>query len=183
MQGEDGTWPIEIRPFTATDLPLLHEWLGREHVRRWWGEPGPYEQTVEYYLPAIEGREPTDLFAAVLSGRDIGLAQTYLVTDYPDYAAVVGLDDGVAGLDLFVAEAELTGRGVGTAVIGKVVGDVVFGRAGTTACIADPDVRNLASIRAFEKAGFSRVRDLLDPEDGELHALMRLDRPGLPANG
>ena len=102
------------------------------------------------------------------------------MADYPDYGALVGLDEGVAGLDLFVAEAELTGRGLGTAVIRRLVADVVFARAGTSACTADPDVRNAASIRAFEKAGFARVRELLDPEDGELHALMRLERPASP---
>lgn len=180
MRRGDGTWPIELRPLTAADLPVLHEWLGREHVCRWWGEPGPSARTVEHYLPAIEGHEPTDLFAVVLAGRDVGLAQTYLVADYPDYAALVGLDDGVAGLDLFVADAQLTGRGLGTAVIRRLVADVVFARPETIACIADPDVRNSASIRAFEKAGFTHVREVLDPEDGELHALMKLERAVYP---
>jgi hypothetical protein len=34
------------------------------------------------------------------------------------------------------------------------------------ACVADPDARNAVSLRAFEKAGFHKVNDFLDPNDG-----------------
>jgi RimJ/RimL family protein N-acetyltransferase len=61
-------------------------------------------------------------------------------------------------------------------VIRIFVREVVFARADTTICVADVDVRNLASLRAFEKAGFTRVGEFVDPDDGELHALVRLDR-------
>ena len=66
------------------DLPLLYDWLGREHVRRWWGERGSYEEAVEEYLAAIEGRDPTDLYVIVVGGAAVGLIQTYLLADYPD---------------------------------------------------------------------------------------------------
>ncbi len=39
-----------------------------------------------------------------------------------------------------------------------------------------PDARNLASVRAFEKAGFHVERTFVDPDDGQTHALVRLDR-------
>jgi hypothetical protein len=35
---------------------------------------------------------------------------------------------------------------------------------------------NTASIRAFEKAGFRRTGEFVDPEDGQLHAVVQLDR-------
>ena len=35
----------------AEDLRLLHEWLQRPHVRRWWTGCETYEQVVEHYLP------------------------------------------------------------------------------------------------------------------------------------
>jgi RimJ/RimL family protein N-acetyltransferase len=58
----------------------------------------------------------------------------------------------------------------------RFVDEIVFARPKTVACTADPDVRNAASIRAFEKAGFHKVRELVDPQDDEVHALMRRDR-------
>jgi aminoglycoside 6'-N-acetyltransferase len=154
----------------------MYEWLRREHVRRWWDEHESYEDVARHYLPAIEGRRPVDLYLILLDGRPVGFIQSYLVADHPDFAERVGLGASVAGVDLFVGEEELTGKGFGTDVLRAFVRDVVFAEPATTACIADPDVRNTASLRAFEKAGFRRVGEFLEPEDGQLHALVRLDR-------
>ncbi len=167
---------IEFSALAADDLPLLYEWLGREHVLRWWGERGAYDDVVAYYLPSIEGSDPSDLYAIVVDGRPVGFIQTYLLADYPDHAMLLDAGAEAAGLDLFIADAELIGRGLGTEVIRSFAVGVVFARPETRACVADPDVRNHASIRAFEKAGFVRLRDYLDPSDGELHALVLLER-------
>ena len=167
---------IGFRRLGRDDLGLMVEWLRREHVRRWWDEHESYEDVARHYLPAIEGRRPVDLYLILLDGRPVGFIQSYLVADHPDFAERVGLGAGVAGVDLFVGEEELTGKGFGTDVLRAFVRDVVFAEPATTACIADPDVRNTASLRAFEKAGFRRVGEFLEPEDGQLHALVRLDR-------
>jgi len=168
---------VGFRPLGAGDLPLLYDWLGREHVRRWWGSRGAYGEAVAEYLDAIEGRDPTDLYVIVVAGEDVGLIQTYLLADYPDYASLIGAGDESAGLDVFLGDAGLTGSGLGTYVIRTFVSEVVFARTETRSCLADPDVRNLASIRAFEKAGFTAVTTFVDPEDDEVHAVMRLERP------
>jgi aminoglycoside 6'-N-acetyltransferase len=168
---------VGFRPLREGDLPLVHEWLGQEHVRRWWGDRGGLEQTVAHYGPTLDGRDPTDLYAILLDGREAGMIQTYLVSDYPEWEAVIGVGDDVAGLDLFLGEAELLGRGIGTEVIRAFVTEVVFARESTRACVADPDLDNTASIRAFEKAGFAKVSEFVDPEDGRLHALVCRNRP------
>jgi aminoglycoside 6'-N-acetyltransferase len=171
------TGAMEFRPMTAADLPLLHEWLERRHVRRWWGEQRTLEQVVEHYLPAMEGRDPTDHYLVLLDGRPVGMLQTYLVSDYPEHAALMGISDGAtAGADILIGEVELTGKGLGTEVLRRFVSEIVFGRPETTSCIADPDVRNVASVRAFEKAGFRVVRTFLDPKDGQTRAIVQRDR-------
>jgi RimJ/RimL family protein N-acetyltransferase len=167
---------VRFRPLEAKDLALLHDWLQRPHVQRWWSEPGSYAATVEHYLPAIEGTDPTDLYLIVVDGHPVGFIQTYLVADYPEWAAATGCGEGVAGVDLLIGELELTGRGLGTKVLCQFVPDVVFARAGTAACVADPDTENAASLRAFERAGFTRLREFVDPDDQRLHVLVWRDR-------
>jgi RimJ/RimL family protein N-acetyltransferase len=164
---------------TPADLGLLHEWLQREHVRRWWDEHATYEEVSEHYLPALQGREPTDHYLILLEGRAIGMIQTYVVADHPDWAGAAQVEEAqaTAGVDLFIADEDLTGKGIGTAALRSFTRRVVFTRVKTRACIADPDSRNTASIRAFEKAGFRAVTEFLDPSDGELHTLVRLERP------
>jgi aminoglycoside 6'-N-acetyltransferase len=165
---------IEFTPLTADDLRLLHAWLQREHVKQWWRDREAYEGVVEHYLPAIEGREPTDLYLIVLDGEPVGMIETYLVVDHPEWAALIGEGEGVAGVDLLIGEEELTGRGLGPQVLETFAREIVFARPGTIACVATVEEANRRSWRAFEKAGFRHVRDV--EEDGLPHRLMRLDR-------
>lgn len=168
---------VGFRRLTETDLPLLYEWLQREHVQFWWRERESYDAVVRRYLPAIEGSDPTDLYFVLVDDRPAGFIQTYLVSDYSEYQALVDVGEGVAGVDLFLADPERTGKGLGSKVIAQFVHDVVFVPTATHACVADPDAENQASLRAFEKAGFTRVRDFVDPtDDNRLHTLIRIER-------
>ena len=168
--------PLRFRPVRPDDLPLLHEWLQRPHVRRWWTDRDTYEAVAARYLPAIEGSDPTDLHLALLDERPIGFLQTYLVDDYPEHAANVGAGEDAAGVDLLLADEELTGRGIGSEMLRRYVEEIVFARPETRCCVADPEAENVASVRAFEKAGFRVVREYVDPADGRPHALVRRDR-------
>ena len=168
------TGALRFRALQSDDLRLVHEWVQRPHVRRWWGDHGTYEEVVEHYLPSIEGEEPTDHYIVSLDEQPVGFIETYLVSDHPDYAALVGVGEGVAGVDLFIGEVGLIGQGLGTEIIGRFVEEIVFAAPATTGCIAWPDARNVASIRAFEKAGFHIVREFV--EDGAPHTLVRRDR-------
>jgi len=167
---------ITFRPMSRDDLPLVHEWHQRPHVQEWWVERKTFEETEAHYGPTIDGVEPTDHYIALLDGEPFGLIQTYLVSDYPDYAALIEEGEGTAGVDLYIADPANIGRGLGTEMLRRFVEEIVFARPETVAVTADPDVRNRASIRAFEKAGFRRVRELVDPQDDELHVLIRRDR-------
>ena len=108
---------ISFRPMTRDDLPLVHEWHQRPHVVRWWTVRKTFEETEAHYLPTIEGTDPTQHYLALLDGEPLGMVQTYLVSDYPDYAALIEEGEGTAGLDLFIGDEAQTGRGLGTEMI------------------------------------------------------------------
>ena len=162
---------IAFESLRKDHLPLVREWLQREHVRRWWREPA---DSLAEYEAAIEGREPTDHYLIVLDGHPIGLIETYLTADYPESEEIVRVGPGVAGVDFLIGEQELTGQGLGPELIRAFVDRVVFADPGVHACVATPEEANRRSWRAFEKAGFQYVRDV--EEKGLPHRLMRLDR-------
>jgi aminoglycoside 6'-N-acetyltransferase len=167
---------IAFQPLRKDNLPLVRAWLEREHVRRWWRDA--LDDSVAEYEQAIDGLDPTDHYLIVVDGRPVGMIQTYLVADHPDWEAIVQVGEGVAGVDLLLGEEELTGRGLGPQALEAFAEDVVFANPATHACVAAVDEANRRSWRAFEKAGFRYVRDV--EEDGRPHRLMRLDRRYAP---
>ena len=44
---------MRFGPLEAADLPLLHEWLQRPHVRRLWSDHETYENVVEHSSDVI----------------------------------------------------------------------------------------------------------------------------------
>ena len=162
---------IAFEPLRHEHLPLLRVWLDREHVRRWWRDAS---DSLHEYAEAIEGRDPSEHYLIVVDGRRVGMIETYLVSDFPEWEAVVEVGAGVAGVDLLIGEDELTGQGLGPRALEQFAREVVFERAGTHAVVAAVPEENRRSWRAFEKAGFRYVRDV--EEDGLPHRLMRLDR-------
>jgi hypothetical protein len=117
---------IRFEPLAVRDLPLLREWLEREHVRRWWRDP--IEDAMAEYAASAEASAPGEHYLIVVDDRPVGMAQTYLVSDYPEWDEIVQAGPGVAGLDLFIGEADSIGRGLGPRVLTEFVQCVVFRR-------------------------------------------------------
>lgn len=162
---------ITFQPLTADDLPLVRQWLGREHVRRWWRDGG---QSLQHAEDALAGRDRTRYFVIVVDGRPVGMIETYLLSDEPEWAALIGERPDGAGLDLLIGEEDAVGRGLGPQVLAQFAREIVLANPQTTAVVATVEEANRRSWRAFEKAGFEYVRDV--EEDGLPHRLMRLER-------
>jgi aminoglycoside 6'-N-acetyltransferase len=163
---------IEFQPLRKDDLPLVRDWLERPHVREWWRDS--LDESITEYEQAIDGLDPSEHYLIVLDRRPIGMIETYLVSDHPEWEEIVQVGEGVAGVDLLIGEDGLTGRGLGPRILEAFTDEIVFARPTTHAAVAAVDEANRRSWRAFEKAGFRYVGDV--EEDGRPHRLMRLDR-------
>ncbi len=144
-----------FRPLTRDDLPLVRAWLARPHVARWWGPIDEEMAGIETILtdPHVEA------YLMLLDGRPVGYFQHYDPNAEDDHP-FRGEPAGTLGVDLSIGEADLIGRGHGSAFIRAFV-DQAFAR-GVPRVVTDPHPDNAASIRAFEKAGFVKrwVRDI-----------------------
>ena len=162
---------IDFEPLRADHLELVCAWLDRPHVRLWWRDP---EESLGHAEDSLAGRDPTTYYVIVVDSRPVGLIETYLVSDNPEWEEVVGPGEGLAGVDLLIGEKDAIGRGLGPRVLEQFAREVVFARPETEGCVATIEEANRRSWRAFEKAGFRHVRDV--EEDGLPHRLMRLER-------
>jgi aminoglycoside 6'-N-acetyltransferase len=169
-----------FRRLQSVDLPLVAHWQSRPHVARWWREPADIASVTSRYSPTIDGRDPTEVFIVQFEGEAIGLIQRYLLADNPDWAAAIGIQDG-AGIDYFIGEQSMVGKGLGTRTIAQFADDTVRYPA-VPLLVAAPQQHNVASWRALEKAGFQRLTAKLlesdDPSDAGPAYVYVLRRPG-----
>lgn len=163
----------------------MRAWLLRPHVKRWFDDVAAAaypDDTISEYRTAIRGEDPTDLYVIRLEGRPIGVLQSYRIDDHPEYAAQLALDRPAVGIDLFIGEPELVGRGHGPALIRAFLRDIAFPHYAVDLCVIGPTISNVAAIRAYEKAGFRFLKTYLEPDSREQeHYLMELTRADLDA--
>jgi RimJ/RimL family protein N-acetyltransferase len=165
---------IRFTPLTRDDLVRLHAWMQKPHVAAWWRGPETLEQVVADHLPSIDGMEPSYHYLIVVDGRTVGMIQWYLVADFPEWEEILGVGEGVAGVDLLIGEEDAVGRGLGPQILRAFISEVVFAKEGTVAVVAGVEPGNTRSLRAFEKAGFLFAFDY--EEEGRPHRLLRLER-------
>ena len=155
----------EFRPMTAGDLPLVRRWLEAPHVTPWWGEPDEQFDLVSGDLD----RPAMDQFIVATSDLPFGYLQCYDPAAWPNN----GFGEhphGTRGIDQFIGEAGMIGRGHGSAFIRTFIERLIA--SGTPRVLTDPDPTNGRAIRAYENAGFRPDR-LVDTPDGRALLMVR----------
>jgi RimJ/RimL family protein N-acetyltransferase len=168
---------VGFRSLKRDELLLMHRWLNSGPAFEWYGSRTQSMEEIETkYLPRIDGRDPVHALALIYRGQPIGYLQWYRLRDEPEYA--LDGEDGTdaAAIDLFIGEPKLIGRGFGTAVLRKVLAEVVFAEPDIRRCYIDPNPANARAIRAYEKAGFVYLKTIENAWEGEPAYLMAVDR-------
>ena len=148
----------DFRPMSRADLPMIRQWLSMPHVVQWWGKPDEQFGLVSDDLdhPAM------DQFIVATGERPFGYIQRYdpEVWEPHPFGAQ---PRGTVGIDQFIGEPDMIGRGHGSAFI-RAFADRVLNE-GAPRVLTDPDPLNTRAVRAYEKAGFVSER-LVDTSDG-----------------
>jgi aminoglycoside 6'-N-acetyltransferase len=151
---------VGFAALSEDDFEQLRAWLCEPHVSRWWGEPPTLEQVRDQYARLVAHADATRCYIVSLDARRVGMVQAYPWSDNPGEAAEIGALPGEAGIDYFIGEADLIGRGVGRLVLGRFLDEVVFSDPEVSGVRVPIDVDNIRSWRCLEKLGFSRGEPL-----------------------
>lgn len=170
-----GSGGISFRPLRSSDLPLMHRWLNAPHVARWYGEDTSLRGIEEKYSPRIEDRDPLEPYLILYEDSPIGYIQTYPIFHDKGYARLVDVEDS-AGVDLFIGDEDYLYRGLGSHILRRFLGEVVFENERVKTCVIGPETTNTAAIRAYEKAGFRYFKKIQVPGEPEPEHLMWMSR-------
>lgn len=153
----------QFRAFVEADLPRLAVWLRLPHVQAWWPADGSPAALAAEYAPILRGEVAVRAHVALLDGAPSGYVQDYTPASlHGDGWWLDVADPGVRGIDIFVADQALLGRGLGARMIDAFVARLFQDRR-VTLVQADPHPRNERAVRAFSRAGFCEQGPIRTP--------------------
>lgn len=183
-----GTMPTDagdfrLRPVRlTTDLPLLVEWMNDPEIAAFWELDGPPATTEQHLREQIEGDGRSVPCLGLLDGTPMSYWEVYRA-DLDPLARYYPARPHDTGVHLLLGPSRARGRGLGSLLLAALAERILQVRPRCSRVVAEPDVRNLPSVRAFERAGFECTGELdLPTKRAALMIRRRADgRPAHPA--
>jgi RimJ/RimL family protein N-acetyltransferase len=152
-----------FRPLTRADLQLLHEWLNRPHVAEWWEGASSFDYVEQTHGVDLDSNVIWQ-YLACLDDMPVGYVQLYRVMGAdPDWWRDE-TDPGARGVDQYLANEAQLGRGLGSEMVRQFLARTFMADPSVTKIQTDPSPANGRAIRAYEKAGFRRGREVVTPD-------------------
>jgi aminoglycoside 6'-N-acetyltransferase len=153
-----------FRPMTSDHLPMIRRWLKTPEVVRWWGDPDEQYALVSGDL----GHPDMDQFTVAVDDRPFGYIQCYALSTWNQ--GFGPQPTATRGIDQFIGEPGMIGRGHGSAFIRQFVENLLV--SGVPRIVTDPDPENIRAVRAYAKAGFQSDR-VVETSDGPALLMVR----------
>ncbi|MFC1442067.1 GNAT family N-acetyltransferase [Streptacidiphilus sp. N1-10] len=155
------------------DLSLVAGWMNDPVVAAFWELSGPAELTEQHISAQLDGDGRSAPCLGLLDGTPMSYWELYRA-DLDPIARHYPARPHDTGVHLLLGPPECRGRGVGPRLLRAVAERALRERHSAARVVAEPDVRNIPSVRAFLKAGFRHHQDLDLP--AKRAALMVRDR-------
>ncbi|MFF5159230.1 GNAT family N-acetyltransferase [Streptomyces sp. NPDC000348] len=135
------------------DLPLLSRWMNDPAVAAYWELSGPPAVTARHLRAQLAGDGHGVPCVGVLDGTPMSYWEVYRA-DLDPLARHYPARPHDTGIHVLIGAAGDRGRGLGSVLLGAVADLALARRPASTRVVAEPDLRNTASVTAFLNAGF-----------------------------
>jgi RimJ/RimL family protein N-acetyltransferase len=152
---------FDLRPAVPADAPRIALWMAQPHVQRWWHQGWSVERWAQEIEQQRAGDHSTPYVVAT-DTEDFAYVELYRVR-HDRLAEYYAYDDTDWGVHVAIGDATRVGRGLGRRLLGAVA-DTLLAQPDCTRVVAEPDIENTPSVRAFTAAGFVQHGELQLPE-------------------
>jgi RimJ/RimL family protein N-acetyltransferase len=138
---------FEFKKLSHEDIPMVHQWMASPHVREFWSEKavGNFSNFKKTFEGKIASKK-LNPYIVFLQGKPIGYIQSYVV------------DEKTFGIHQFIGVEEFVDKGLGSMFVKEFTDELLTSKK-ITRIITDPSVLNLRAQKAYEKAGFKKVKN------------------------
>ncbi len=147
---------LELRLLCDDDIPLIENWLNKQHVKRWYEIPA-MGITIDDWMSEIKEYQGEFRWITYLivqcQGKPIGLCLYYKCTDSDEDFGNLSLD-GAYGIDYLIGEETYLGKGLGRKMVQMLV-DQISSFQDAKIVTADIDIENMASGGTLRSCGFT----------------------------
>ncbi len=170
---------ISIRTMedTERDYEILYKWLSTPEIKKWYEtlEGLTPDAIKNKYKPRIMGEHHVHPCIIEYGKIPVGYVQFYETKSEPDFYIQEDFtkEPNVYALDIFIGEPSQHGKGIGSESLRLIVQHLV--RNGAKKVIIDPDIDNERAIRAYEKAGFTKIKMIEDLPNNKKSWLMLIE--------
>lgn len=151
-----------LRPFEPSDLDLLVRWMNDPDVDRFWELAGPPERTAAHLAEQAAAGHSRP-YVGLLDGVPMSYWELYRA-DLDPLASYYEAREHDGGIHLLLGPDAYRGRGLAAPLL-RQTSDRMFAEDDRTSrIVAEPDVRNQRSVRAFASAGFRNTGEIDLPD-------------------
>lgn len=146
---------INFRLMQTSDINQVYNWTQESHVKTWWTDPedwSEFRQKFENKLKSLY----RGCFIIYVRNKPVGYIQYYVANKFSEWSEQ---PNGTYGMDLFIGDFNYIGKGYGTEIVKQFVKEI-FKNLEAKRVIINPDINNIAAVRAYEKAGFKKLYEI-----------------------
>jgi len=141
---------LQLRPLTDADIPLIQQWLCKEHIAKWYEHPNAWLTEIN---GRFQGYNFITHFILLLDGSPIGFCQYYTCADAKEnWYEGIPLT-GTYSIDYLIGEETQLGKGHGVEMISLLISEI-FAKNAAVGIIVQPEKENISSCKALLSSGF-----------------------------
>ncbi len=161
-----------FRPIVNVDRNLIHRWLDKPYVRKWFYGDG-LANTLKGIDECIKGVSDTKYWLACNRDKPFAFLITSLVNKPEDELSKWCVAEGTTiTLDMLIGEEEYLGKNLSHIIIKEFLSSEF---PEVEEVLIDPEASNSRAVHVYEKVGFQILGEFIPSHSPHPHYMMRLD--------